>query len=117
VKGAGLDLRTAGLLTADTGILLVQAMINGVETVAVQLGSAIDANRDNPVCEFMWGSPGTMLASVWLYEWTGQDLWAQRFRRDAGLLWKRFESSRRPAGRKWLRVSEALPAHRRAALA
>ena len=35
VKGAGLDLRTAGLLTADTGILLVQAMINGVETVAV----------------------------------------------------------------------------------
>ena len=91
VKGAGLDLRTAGLLTADTGILLVQAMINGVETVAVQLGSAIDANRDNPVCEFMWGSPGTMLASVWLYEWTGQDVWAERFRRDAGLLWKRFE--------------------------
>ena len=91
VKGAGLDLRTAGLLTADTGILLVQAMINGVETVAVQLGSAIDANRDNPVCEFMWGSPGTMLASVWLYEWTGQDIWAERFRRDAGLLWKRLE--------------------------
>ena len=30
VKGAGLDLRTAGLLTADTGILLVQAMVNGV---------------------------------------------------------------------------------------
>ena len=26
---AGLDLRTAGLLTADTGILLVQAMVNG----------------------------------------------------------------------------------------
>ena len=32
VKGAGLDLRTAGLLTADTGILLVQAMINGVDS-------------------------------------------------------------------------------------
>lgn len=61
VKGAGFDLRTAGLLTADTGILLVQAMLDGAETVAVQLGDAIDANRDNPVCEFMWGSPGTML--------------------------------------------------------
>jgi hypothetical protein len=35
VKGEGLDLGTAGLLTADTGILLVHAMINGVETVAV----------------------------------------------------------------------------------
>jgi hypothetical protein len=31
VKGAGLDLRTAGLLTADTGILLVQAMLLGVK--------------------------------------------------------------------------------------
>ena len=91
VKGAGLDLRTAGLLTADTGILLVQAMVNGVETVAAQLGTAIDANRDNPVCELMWGSPGTMLASLWLHEWTGQGIWAERFRRDAGLLWNKLE--------------------------
>jgi len=91
VKGAGLDLRTAGLLTGDTGILLVQAMVNGVGTVAGELGAAIDANRDNPVCEFMWGSPGTMLASLWLHEWTGDDIWAERFRRDAGLLWNRLE--------------------------
>jgi hypothetical protein len=91
VKGAGLDLCTAGLLTADTGILLVQAILDGTETVAVQLGDAIDANRDNPVREFMWGSPGTMLASLWLYEWTGQDIWAERFRRDAGLLWDKLE--------------------------
>jgi hypothetical protein len=66
-------------------------MLDGVETVAVQLGDAIDANRDNPVCELMWGSPGTMLASLWLYEWTGQDIWAERFRRDAGLLWNMLE--------------------------
>ena len=91
VKGAGLDLRTAGLLTADTGILLVQAMVNGVETVAAQLGTAIDTNRDNTVCELMWGPPGTMLASLWLYEWTGQGIWAERFRRDANLLWNKFE--------------------------
>jgi hypothetical protein len=64
VKGAGFDLRTGGLLTADTGILLVQAMLVGVEAVASQLGDAIDANRDNPAWEFMWGSPGTMLASL-----------------------------------------------------
>jgi hypothetical protein len=91
VKGVGFDLRTAGLLTADTGILLVQAMLDGAETVVVQLGDAIDANRDNPAWEFMWGSPGTMLASLWLYEWTSQDIWAERFRRDAGLLWDKLE--------------------------
>src|SRR5262249_32839740 len=41
---------------------------------------------------FMWGSPGTMLAALWLYEWTGPDIWAERFRRDAGLLWDRLET-------------------------
>jgi hypothetical protein len=91
VKGAGLDLRTVGLLTADTGILLVRAMVDGVEAVAGELGTAVDANRDNPVCEFMRGSPGTMLASLWLHEWTGDDIWAERFRRDAGLLWSKLE--------------------------
>ena len=91
VKGAGLDLRTAGLLTADAGILLVQAMVNGTETVTTELGTTIDANRDNPACELMWGSPGTMLASLWLHEWTDQDIWAERFRRDAGLLWNKLE--------------------------
>src|SRR5271166_1424327 len=91
VKGAGLDLRTAGLLTGDTGILLVKAMLNGLGAIAEELGAVIDANRDNPVCELMWGSPGTILASVWLYDWTGQDIWAERFRRDAGLLWNKLE--------------------------
>ena len=40
VKGAGLDLRTAGLLTGDTGILLVQAIITGVDTAAAELGES-----------------------------------------------------------------------------
>ena len=48
-------------------------------------------HRDNPVCELMWGSPGTMLASLWLHEWTGQGIWAERFRRDAVLLWNKLE--------------------------
>lgn len=66
-------------------------MVNGVGAVAAELGAAIDENRDNPVCELMWGSPGTMLAALWFYEWTGQDIWAERYRRDAGLLWNRLE--------------------------
>ena len=72
-----------------------------------QLGSAIDANRDNPVCEFMWGSPGTMLASVWLYEWTGQDVWAERFRRDAGLLWKSLEFVEEAGCLLWVQINSS----------
>jgi hypothetical protein len=80
-----------GLLTGDTGILLVQAWLGRLENVAEQIGANVDANQDNPVREFMWGSPGTMLASLWLYEWIGGEIWADRFRRDAMLLWKRME--------------------------
>jgi hypothetical protein len=39
----------------------------------------------------MWASPGTMLVSLWLHEWTGKQEWADRFRRDAALLWNRLE--------------------------
>ena len=38
-----------GLLTAGTGILLMRAMLQGIEPVADQLAEQIDANSDNPV--------------------------------------------------------------------
>jgi len=80
-----------GLLTAGTGTLLVKAMLGGLDIVAGELTRHIDANSDSPVLEFMWGSPGTMTAAVWLYELTGAAIWAERFRRDAALLWDRLE--------------------------
>ena len=82
---------TYGFLTGDTGILLVQACLGDPEELAEQIGSIVDANRDNPAREFMWGSPGTMLASLWLYDHTGKQIWVDRFRRDAAILWKRLE--------------------------
>jgi hypothetical protein len=79
------------LLTGDTGILLVQARLSWQASVRRQLEALVDANEDNPSREFMWGSPGTMLASLWLYDWTGEETWAGRFRRDAAILWERLE--------------------------
>jgi hypothetical protein len=78
-----------GLLTAGTGVLLVRAMLRGAESAADALAAQIDANSDSPVLEFMWGSPGTMTATIWLHEQTGDAIWAERFRRDAALLWDR----------------------------
>lgn len=83
--------REPGLLTAGTGILLLRAMLEGIEPVADKLAEHIDANSDSPVLEFMWGSPGTMTAAVWLHEQTRDEAWAGRFRRDAQLLWDRLE--------------------------
>jgi hypothetical protein len=80
-----------GLLTAGTGPLLVRAMLGGIESVADELAAHIEANSDCPVLEFMWGSPGTMTAAVWLYEQTGTEIWAERFRRGAAWLWDKLE--------------------------
>ena len=56
-----------------------------------KLANAIDANQSNPVQELMWGSPGTMLAALFMYEWTGDKEWSQRFQRDANVLWENME--------------------------
>lgn len=80
-----------GLLTAGTGIALLRAMLEGIEPVAQELAAQIHANSESPVLEFMWGSPGTMTAALWLHEQTQDEAWADRFRRDAQLLWDRLE--------------------------
>ena len=82
---------TNGLPIADSGMLLVGARLIGPEYVADRLAKAVDANQSNPVLELMWGSPGTMLASLFMYEWTGNEIWADKFRRDATSLWNCME--------------------------
>lgn len=91
-----------GLLTAGTGILLLRAMLEGVEPVAGELAGQIDTNSESPVLEFMWGSPGTMTGAIWLHELTQDDAWADRFRRDAGLLWERLEFVEEAGCRLWV---------------
>ena len=80
-----------GFLVADSGILLVGAKLIGPEYAASRLAIAIDANQASPVEELMWGTPGTMLAALFIYEWTGDEAWADRFRRDAKSLGTRLE--------------------------
>jgi Lanthionine synthetase C-like protein len=81
-----------GLLIGDAGLLLVAGRLAGLNTVSDQLGAAVDNNQDNPVREFMFGSPGTATLSLALFEETGDDIWASRFRRDIRLLWDRLET-------------------------
>jgi hypothetical protein len=81
-----------GLLIGDAGLLLVAGRLAGLSTVADQLGAAVDNTKDNPVREFMFGSPGTATLSLALFEETGDDIWASRFRRDIRFLWDRLEA-------------------------
>src|SRR5215472_9806415 len=79
-------LGVGGLLSGDTGILLTAARLNGIPTVVAQIGEAIDGNADNPCREFMYGAPGTAVASLAMWRETGDAIWVERFRRDIGRL-------------------------------
>lgn len=74
-------------LMGDTGIeLLAQWLAPSADTLA-RLGVLVDATRQHPARELMWGSPGTLLASLWLHQQTGDAAWAQRYRDTAQQLW------------------------------
>ena len=71
---------------------MVAGRLKGLEAVAVQLGMAVDDNKDNPVREFMFASPGTAMLSLALFEETGDVTWASRFRRDVRELWDKLKA-------------------------
>jgi hypothetical protein len=74
-------------LMGDTPIRLMQwADAPGAE-LADALAGLIDGNRLHPSRELMWGSPGTLLAALFLHEREGDPGWAELFRRTTAQLW------------------------------
>ena len=65
---------TTGLLLGDTGILITQWRISRASEVEDALAEAILATANHPALEFMWGSPGTLLAALAMYDGTGEEL-------------------------------------------
>ena len=77
----------ASYLIGDTGILLLSFWLNPTHHTAQRLEKLIAANLDSPTRELMCGSPGTMLAALFLHERTGEARWADLFRITARKLW------------------------------
>jgi hypothetical protein len=65
------------------------------EALEGALDTLIAGNIEHPARELMWGSPGTMLAALFLYERTGKQRWSDLFRLTAGKLWSQLEWSPR----------------------
>ena len=63
------------------------------EATADLLAELIAGNLDHPARELMWGSPGTMLAALFLHERTGDARWAGLFTQTAAKLWSQLEWS------------------------
>jgi len=85
----------ASYLMGDTGILLLAQRIDDTPTTADRLVALIESNLDNPTRELMWGSPGTMLAALFLHARTNDDCFAELFATIARTLWSQLEWSPR----------------------
>lgn len=86
LKSSG-DTAFASYMMGDTGILMLGHWLNPSATTARLLEDHIAGNLDNPTRELMWGSPGTMLAALFLHERTGGARWAELFRASSRKLW------------------------------
>ena len=77
---------TAAYLMGDTPVLMMAQEQAPNEERTKQLLALIDGNLDHPARELMWGSPGTMLAALFLYRRFGDERFADAFRRSAAQL-------------------------------
>jgi hypothetical protein len=83
----------ASYAMGETGILLLEHKLAGTRATADRLAALIASNVGNPTRELMWGSPGTMLAALFLHERTGEERFAALFRTTARKLWSQLEWS------------------------
>jgi hypothetical protein len=76
----------ASYLMGDTGILLLRYLLTPAAAIAAKLEQLIVGNIDHPARELLWGSPGTLLAALFLHERTGEARWADLYRATARAL-------------------------------
>jgi len=73
----------SGLLTAESGILVVAWRLSPSNELADALYARVLENMDNEAVEVMWGAPGTLLAARAMHDWTGDERWTDAWLRTA----------------------------------
>jgi hypothetical protein len=79
----------ASLYDGDSGILLVAYKLAPRSDLADALHARVRENWDCETNELMNGSPGTILATKAMLDWTGEERWAEAWRESAEELWRR----------------------------
>ncbi|MBI3374303.1 MAG: LanC-like protein [Betaproteobacteria bacterium] len=83
----------ASFLMGDTPIQMLAFGAEQTEELECALDTLIAGNIEHPARELMWGSPGTLLAALFLYERAGKRRWSDLFRLTADKLWSQLEWS------------------------
>jgi len=74
-------------LMGDTGLHLLHWQLSPDATVADALFASVEANLRHKTLEAFWGSPGSMLASLYMAEATGEPRWRGQVERGLRILW------------------------------
>lgn len=91
--GESAERERASFLMGDTPIRMMAYGSEPTESLESTLDALIAGNVDHPARELMWGSPGTLLAALFLHERTGKERWSALFRLTAARLWTQLEWS------------------------
>jgi lantibiotic modifying enzyme len=91
--GASAERDRASLMLGDTPIQMMRFDEEPTDQIEDALHNLIAGNVGHPARELLWGSPGTLLAALFLYERTGNRRWSDLFRLTADTLWNQLEWS------------------------
>lgn len=88
-----LEERLASFLLGDTPVRMMAFADAPTSERASLLSDLVTRNVDHPARELMLGSPGTLLAALFLHERTQDERWSDLFRLTANKLWQQLEWS------------------------
>lgn len=91
--GESAERERASFMMGDTPIQMMAYGEQRGEALERALETLIAGNIDHPARELMWGSPGTLLAALFLYELTEKQRWSDLFRLTADRLYRQLEWS------------------------
>jgi Lanthionine synthetase C-like protein len=91
--GKSVERDRASFLLGDTPIRMMAFAGTPTPRRERALDALIAGNTDHPARELLLGSPGTMLAALFLFERTGKSRWADLYRLTARTLWRQLEWS------------------------
>lgn len=77
----------ASFMMGELPIAMLEHAARPLPATANRLAKLISGNVAHPARELMWGSPGTLLAALFLHQRTGDMRWAELFRATAAKLW------------------------------
>ncbi len=96
---------TQSLLLGDAGLLMLQWTLKPSDAIAARLLQVVRSNLRNTALEQLWGSPGTLLAAIFMAEATGLPEWTAVLREGMQILWQQMEPHDE-AGGAWLWVQD-----------